>query len=133
MPATLPVLILSGTFDSLTPWLDGATLVARQMGPSARVVRVANLTHVTLQDANDACPASIYQRFVRNPAGLASEDTSCAQHVAPIHTVGSYPLRLAGAVPATASQPEHGRAPGAAGCLRGTGQRRGRDQPLAAA
>ena len=104
-PATLPVLILSGTFDSLTPWLDGATLVARQMGPSARVVRVANLTHVTLQDANDACPASIYQRFVRNPAGLASEDTSCARHVAPIHTVGSYPLRLAGAVPATASAP----------------------------
>ena len=102
------------------------------MGPSARVVRVANLTHVTLQDANDACPASIYQRFVRNPAGLASEDTSCAQHVAPIHTVGSYPLRLAGAVPATASQPNTaGRQ--ALRCLRGTGQCWGRDQPLAAA
>jgi pimeloyl-ACP methyl ester carboxylesterase len=104
VPATLPVLILSGTFDSLTPWLDGATLVARQMGPSARVVRVANLTHVTLQDANDSCPASIYQRFVRHPAALASENTSCARHVAPIHTVGSYPLRLAGAAPATATR-----------------------------
>jgi pimeloyl-ACP methyl ester carboxylesterase len=109
VPATLPVLILSGTFDSLTPWLDGATLVARQMGPSARVVRVANLTHVTLQDANDSCPASIYQRFVRHPAALASENTSCARHVAPIHTVGSYPLRLAGAVPATAT---HGNTAG---------------------
>ena len=109
VPAALPVLILSGTFDSLTPWLDGATLVARQMGPSARVVRVANLTHVTLQDANDACPASIYQRFVRNPAGLAREDTSCAARVAPIHTVGTYPQRLAGAVPATAT---HGNTAG---------------------
>jgi hypothetical protein len=73
------------------------------MGPSARVVRVANLTHVTLQDANDSCPASIYQRFVRHPTALASENTSCARHVAPIHAVGSYPLRLAGAVPATAT------------------------------
>lgn len=109
VPATLPVLILSGTFDSLTPWLDGATLVARQMGPSARVVRVANLTHVTLQDANDSCPASIYQRFVRNPAGLAREDTSCAARVAPIHTVGSYPQRLAGTVPAAAT---HGNTAG---------------------
>ena len=103
VPATLPVLILSGTFDSLTPWLDGATLVARQMGTSARVVRVANLTHVTLQDADDSCPASVYQRFVRHPGGLAGENTSCAPRVAPIHTVGGYPLRLADAVPATAA------------------------------
>jgi TAP-like protein len=104
VPATLPVLILSGTFDSLTPWLHGATLVARQLGTSARVVRVANLTHVTLQDANDSCPAAIYQRFVRDPGGLASENTSCAGQVTPIHTVGSYPLRLADAVPATATR-----------------------------
>jgi hypothetical protein len=74
------------------------------MGTSARVVRVANLTHVTLQDANDSCPASIYQRFVRHPADLASENTSCAGQVAPIHTVGAYPLRLADAVPATATR-----------------------------
>jgi pimeloyl-ACP methyl ester carboxylesterase len=102
VPHRLPVLILSGTLDSLTPWLHGATLVARQMGASARVVRIANLTHVTLQDADDSCPASIYQRFVRDPAGLARENTSCAPRVAPIHTVGSYPLHLADAVPARA-------------------------------
>jgi pimeloyl-ACP methyl ester carboxylesterase len=104
VPPRLPVLILSGTFDSLTPWLRGATLVARQMGPSARVVRVANLTHVTLQDGNDSCPAAIYQHFVRDPAGLARQDTSCAGRVAPIHSVGVYPLRLAAAVPATATR-----------------------------
>ncbi len=109
VPATLPVLILSGTLDSLTPRLDGATLVARQMGRSARLVTVANLTHVTLQDANDSCPASIYQRFVRHPGDLASEDTSCARRVSPIHTVGTYPLRLANAVPAT---PTHGNTAG---------------------
>ncbi len=102
VPATVPVLILSGTLDSLTPWLDGASLVARQMGKSARLVRVANLTHVTLEDANDACPASIYQSFVADPGNLSHEDVSCAATVAPIHTVGTYPLRLADAVPAKA-------------------------------
>jgi pimeloyl-ACP methyl ester carboxylesterase len=102
VPRRLPVLVLSGTLDSLTPWLHGATLVARQMGPSARVVRIANLTHVTLQNTDDSCPASIYQRFVRDPAGLKRENTSCAQRVAPIHTVGGYPLLLADAVPARA-------------------------------
>ena len=101
VPRRLPVLILSGTLDSLTPKLGGATLVARQMGPSARLVTVANLTHVTLQDANDACPASIYQRFVADPGNLQRENTSCASRVTPVHTVGAYPRRLAGMTPAT--------------------------------
>jgi pimeloyl-ACP methyl ester carboxylesterase len=109
VPASLPVLILSGTFDSLTPWLRGASLVARQVGRSARLVRFANLTHVMLQDANDACAASILRRFISDPGGLKSENTSCAAKVAPIHTVGSYPLRLAQAAPAT---PASGNAAG---------------------
>jgi pimeloyl-ACP methyl ester carboxylesterase len=100
VPRRLPVLILSGTLDSLTPKLGGATLVARQMGPSARLVTVANLTHVALQDANDACPASIYQRFVLDPGNLQHENTSCAARVTPVHTVGAYPQRLAGVAPA---------------------------------
>ncbi len=95
------MLILSGSLDSLTPRLGGATLVARQMGRSARLVTLANLTHVTEQDGNSGCAMSIYQRFVRNPGGLPGENTSCAGRVAPIHTVGSYPRLLAQAVPAT--------------------------------
>jgi pimeloyl-ACP methyl ester carboxylesterase len=101
VPPRLPVLILSGTLDSLTPKLRGATLVARQMGPSARLVTVANLTHVTLQDANDACPASIYQRFVLDPGNLPRENVSCAAKVSPVHTVGAYPQHLAGIAPAS--------------------------------
>ncbi len=104
VPRRVPVLILSGTLDSLTPWLHGATVVARDMGPSARVIRVANLTHVTLQDANDACPASIYQRFLRDPAQLGRLNASCAPRVAPVHAVGSYPLRLADAAAARPSR-----------------------------
>jgi hypothetical protein len=100
---------LSGTLDSLTPWLRGASLVRAQMGRTARVVRVANLTHVTLQDSDNACPTRIFQRFISNPAGLAHENTSCAGRVSPVHTVGSYPLRLAQAVPA---RPVRGNAVG---------------------
>jgi pimeloyl-ACP methyl ester carboxylesterase len=101
VPASLPVLIMSGTLDSLTPRLDGATLVARQMGRSARLVTFANLTHVTLQDQNDACPASVFQHFVADPATVGHY-TACAPRIAPVHTVGTYPLHLANAVPATA-------------------------------
>ena len=101
VPPRLPVLILSGSLDSLTPRLDGATLVARQMGRSARLVTLANLTHVTEQDGDSRCAMSIYQRFVSDPGGLPGENTSCAGRVAPIHTVGSYPRRLADAIPAS--------------------------------
>jgi pimeloyl-ACP methyl ester carboxylesterase len=100
VPPRLPVLVMSGTLDSLTPRLHGATLVTRQMGPSARLVTFANLTHVMLQDANDACPASVYQRFILDPGNLHHENVSCASRVTPVHTVGTYPRRLADAAPA---------------------------------
>jgi len=102
VPARLPVLVLSGTLDSLTPRLDGATLVTRQLGRSARLVTLANLTHVAGQDANNGCALSIYRRFVRHPQDLATENTSCARQITPVHTVGTYPRWLAGAAPATA-------------------------------
>jgi pimeloyl-ACP methyl ester carboxylesterase len=107
VPARLPVLILSGGLDSLTPKLHGATLVARQLGKSARLVTVANLTHVTEEDGNSTCAASIYRRFVADPGDLARQNTSCAPRVAPIHTVGSYPRTLARAVAATAAPGNH--------------------------
>jgi pimeloyl-ACP methyl ester carboxylesterase len=109
VPARLPVLIMSGDLDSLTPRLGGAALVARQLGPSARLVVFSNLTHVMLQDANDGCPASIFQRFIAHPGGLAHENVSCASRVTPVHSVGSYPLRLRAAAPAL---PEPGNTAG---------------------
>jgi pimeloyl-ACP methyl ester carboxylesterase len=110
LPRRLPALILSGGFDSLTPRLAGATLVARQLGRSARLVTLANLTHVTEQDGNSACAATLYRRFVADPGRLAREDTSCARRVAPIHTVGIYPRRLGAA---TAATPARGNQAGA--------------------
>ncbi|HEX3490578.1 MAG TPA: alpha/beta hydrolase, partial [Streptosporangiaceae bacterium] len=109
VPVRLPVLILSGGLDSLTPRLDGATLVARQMGRSARLVTLANLTHVTEQDGDNACAESIYRRLVAWPAGLRRENTSCAGRVAPVHAVGAYPDQLAGMV---AARPARGNRAG---------------------
>ena len=101
VPARLPVLILSGSLDSLTPRLHGATLVARQMGPSARLVTLANLTHVTEQDGESGCAMSIYQRFVGIPAACPAR-TPRARAGWPRSTPsGSYPRLLADAVPAS--------------------------------
>jgi hypothetical protein len=101
VPPRLHVLILSGTFDSLTPRLRGATVVARQFGPSARLVTFANLTHVMEEDGDNGCAESVFRRFVASPGGLASQNVSCAGQVAPVHSVGSYPRRLGQAPPAT--------------------------------
>jgi len=61
------------------------------------------MTHVAGQDPNNGCALSIYRRFVSRPGSLATENTSCARRVTPVHTVGTYPRRLAGAVPAAAA------------------------------
>lgn len=95
----LRVLVLSGSLDSLTPREDGAAVVARALNGAARLVTVANLTHVVL-DADDAsCPTSIYRRFLRDPNSLLRLDTSCAPHVAPVHVVGVDPVNLAQVAP----------------------------------
>ncbi len=98
-PPNLPVLILSGDMDSLTP-ASGAWLVARQMGPSARVVLLHNLTHVTAEGIRYGCASSIYRAFVANPAALPHLDVSCAKDVPEIHTVPTDPRFLRQAIPA---------------------------------
>jgi pimeloyl-ACP methyl ester carboxylesterase len=103
VPRRVPVLILSGTLDSLTPRLRGATVVRRQMGRSARLVTVANLTHVTEQDGNSGCAMSLYRRFVRRPHQLKTMNVSCAAKVSPVHATGTYPVQLASAQVAKAA------------------------------
>ena len=98
-PSSHPVLILSGDMDSLTP-LAGARLVARQIGPSARVVVLHNLTHVTAEGVRYGCASSIYRSFVQDPSALATMDASCARNVPEIHTVPTNPLVLSQAIPA---------------------------------
>ena len=119
--------------DSLTPRLDGATLVARQMGPSARLVTLANLTHVTVQDGDNGCAMSIYQRFVRDPGGLPTR-TPRARAGSPRSTPSA---AIRGGWPTPSRRrPRPGNPAGRQALrrrYRRPGQRGRRDQPLAAA
>jgi pimeloyl-ACP methyl ester carboxylesterase len=108
MDATnVPVLVLNGDIDSLTPAVGGAH-VARQIGSAARSVVVPNMVHLVALDDRYGCGASIYRAFVRRPDRLATLDTSCAATVPEVHALGSFSSRLAQVAPATVTS---GRVP----------------------
>jgi pimeloyl-ACP methyl ester carboxylesterase len=111
VPPTLPVLVLSGGLDTLTTWTDGA-VVAAQMGPSARWVKVENTVHVTALGDPHGCASGLVRRFVGQPGQLHSMDVSCAAAIPEVRVVGGFPRRLAGATPAV---PRPGNRAGSAG------------------
>ena len=111
VPPTLPVLVLSGGLDTLTPWTDGA-MVAEQMGPSARWVKVENTIHVTALADPYGCASGLVHRFVEHPEQLQSMDVSCAARIPEVRVVGEFPRRLVGATPAS---PRPGNQAGPAG------------------
>ena len=111
VPPTLPVLVLSGGLDTLTTWTDGA-IVAEQLGPSARWVKVENTIHVTALADPYGCASGLVRQFVRHPERLQTMDVSCASRIPEVRVVGDFPRRLSGATPATARK---GNQAGAAG------------------
>jgi pimeloyl-ACP methyl ester carboxylesterase len=102
IPATVPVLVLGGTLDSLTPLLDGGTVVTRQMGPSARLIRVVNTTHVTAEVDPFDCASQLVRTFVANPALLFTLDVSCASQIPAVRSVGVFSDHLSSEPPAQA-------------------------------
>ena len=111
VPPTLPVLVLSGGLDTLTPWNDGA-VVAAQLGPSARWVKVENTIHVTALADPYGCASGLVRQFVRRPERLQSMDTSCAHRIPEVRVVGGFPRRLSGTTPATPRRGNRARATG---------------------
>ena len=100
VPPTLPVLVLSGGLDTLTTWTDGE-IVAEQMGPSARWVKVENTAHVTALADPFGCASGLVRRFVARPERLHAMDVSCAARIPEVRAVGEFPKRLAAADPAS--------------------------------
>ncbi len=92
LPATVPLLIVGGDVDSLTPLSDAQGFGPR-LGEKVRVVALANTVHVTsegdtyLVEGAD-CGRRIIRAFVRAPAKLDAIDASCAAQIPPIHTPG---------------------------------------------
>jgi pimeloyl-ACP methyl ester carboxylesterase len=104
LPANVPLLILGGDLDSLTPEPDvekfGPTL-----GAHVRIVKLRNAVHVssegdTLLLGATHCARRIIRAFVRRPAALDTVDASCAQGIPTVHTAGSYPTLFANVLPA---------------------------------
>jgi pimeloyl-ACP methyl ester carboxylesterase len=93
LPSSLPVLVLGGELDTWTPPGDAPKVLA-ELGGHSRFVELANATHV-VGEGDTVCGSELIQRFVSEPQAIDSLDTSCAQAVPPIHTVGVYPSTLA--------------------------------------
>ncbi len=92
---TVPVLVLDGDLDVITP-LGDATRAAR-LFPNSTLVTVRNNGHVTaLADYND-CASGIVRRFLET---LAPGDVSCAGRTAEVHVVPDFPRTVAAAPPA---------------------------------
>jgi hypothetical protein len=96
----VPVLILNGELDSLTPAAGGAH-IHRQLGvtPSRHII-AANMVHLVGDEDRYGCGQTLVRRFLRDTSALGTFNASCAKKIPIIHTVGTFPRRLAHAAPA---------------------------------
>ena len=86
----VPVLVLSGEMDSLTPPAQGAQAAA--LFARARQVRVANSFHVTALGDLDGCASTLVRRFIED---LSPGDTACAAAVPAYPVVAAFARRTA--------------------------------------
>jgi pimeloyl-ACP methyl ester carboxylesterase len=113
LPASVPILIIGGDLDSLTPVAD-AEAFGPALGARVRVIVLPNAVHVsseggTLLTASMVCARRLVRAFIRRPQGLEALDASCTARIPPVHTPGAYPVALAAAAPATlAAGPDPG-------------------------
>jgi pimeloyl-ACP methyl ester carboxylesterase len=113
LPARVPMLVVGGDLDSLTP-LSDARVFAPRLGRTVRVVTLPNTVHVTSEgdttlSVGAACAQHVIRAFVRAPHRLRGLDTRCAARIPPVHTPGAYPVRFAGLAPAAlAAGPDPG-------------------------
>jgi pimeloyl-ACP methyl ester carboxylesterase len=99
-PRQVPVLILNGELDSLTPPTGGARIAA-QMGRSARAVVAKNMVHLVGLDDRYGCGESVVRRFLRAPGRLRTLDVSCLRRIPEVHAVGTFPATLDAVTPAS--------------------------------
>ena len=99
MDAThVPVLILNGALDSLTPAAGGAH-IQRQIGSAARQVIVPGMVHLVGLDDRYGCGSSLVRRFFRTH-GRGKLNVACVPRVPEIHAVGTFPRTVSAALPA---------------------------------
>jgi pimeloyl-ACP methyl ester carboxylesterase len=100
---SVPVLVLSGALDSLTPAQQGAEAAA--LFPNARQIVFANSFHVTAQYDMDDCASVIAVNFFRD---LSPGDTSCASQIAEVRMVPKFARSMSELDPATPGEGNQG-------------------------
>jgi pimeloyl-ACP methyl ester carboxylesterase len=96
----IPVLVLDGDLDLITPLGDSAA--AARLFPRSTFVTVQNVGHVTALADFDGCVSGIVRRFITT---LSAGDVRCAQGAGEIHVVPEFPLRTAAAPQARPAGP----------------------------
>jgi pimeloyl-ACP methyl ester carboxylesterase len=105
LPASIPILVIGGDLDSLTP-LSDSRVFGPTLGRNERVIPLPNTVHVTsegddyLFEGAD-CARRIIREFVSAPRRLQSLDARCAPSIPAVHTPGAYPLSVDGMPAAT--------------------------------
>jgi pimeloyl-ACP methyl ester carboxylesterase len=89
---SMPVLVLDGDLDVITPLGDSAQ--AASLFPGSTFVIVRNVGHVTALADYPGCAAGIVRRFLRT---LSPGDVGCAGRTPEIHVVPEFPRRTRGA------------------------------------
>jgi hypothetical protein len=85
LPASVPVLIVGGDLDSLTPFAD-AEVFGPKLGANVRVVKLPNTVHVTSEGdtylvKGAACGRAVIRSFTRGAL-----DTTCTASIPALHT-----------------------------------------------
>ncbi len=93
----VPVLVLNGELDSLTPAAGGAH-IAQQIGWAAQAYVAANTVHLVALASAYACGPAVVQRFFADPS--APLDTSCLSRLPAVRAVPDFPRRVADVDPA---------------------------------
>jgi pimeloyl-ACP methyl ester carboxylesterase len=93
---SVPVLVLSGQLDSLTPAQQGAEAAA--LFPDAQQIVFANSFHVTAEGDMDDCASVIAVNFFRD---LSPGDTACASQIAEVRMVPRFARSMFELDPAT--------------------------------
>ncbi len=95
----VPVLVVSGDLDNMTPMADAAAAAARF--PRAHHVVLTNGLHVNaLAHSRSECGAKLVRRFIEN---LSTGDDSCAAAVPPVRLVPRFARSAAELAPAHAA------------------------------
>jgi len=105
----VPVLILNGDLDSLTPAAGGAHIHRQIGGVDSRHIIAVNTVHLVAVDNPHHCGESIIRAYLTDPSTLQTLDASCATRIPAVRTLGAFPQTFAEVTPVRGGVPKQVR------------------------